>query len=394
MEAPVRIFNLQFLAKSTQTQSNFPRFCYRSITHQPHRYTHIVSTANPRCSLSRFHSSISLPIKFFTSLSSSHPLNPSIPINTSNFTSKSPQGNPIFTWNRAAISRDAGFLGAKDPVVTVVLLGWLGAKQKHLRKYVEWYNSKGIHAITFVVDAGDLLWFDLGERVEQKVTALAKELISWVSESEKDGRERRLLFHTFSNTGWFEYGYILDVMRDREDLMEKIRGCVIDSGGGEPFNPKVWAAGFSAAILKKRNSVTNTLVSDETTDSKREANASKIQENMALSVECVVLSVLEKLFSTLLKLPDVDQRLKKVVCVLSKNQPSCPQLYLYSTADKVVPYESIESVFEEQKKLGKEVISHNFVSSPHVDHYRTFPDIYLSVLNKFLKECFAGVKQT
>lgn len=39
----------------------------------------------------------------------------------------------------------------EENTTSVVLLGWLGSQQKHLKKYVEWYNQQGMHAVTFVL---------------------------------------------------------------------------------------------------------------------------------------------------------------------------------------------------------------------------------------------------
>ena len=35
------------------------------------------------------------------------------------------------------------------------------------------------------------------------------------------------------------YGAVLECWEDRPELFEKIRGCVVDSGAGSPFDPKV-----------------------------------------------------------------------------------------------------------------------------------------------------------
>jgi hypothetical protein len=80
----------------------------------------------------------------------------------------------------------------------VVLLGWLGAKQKHLKKYAEWYTSKGYHVITFTFPMADVLSYQPGGKAEQNVHMLVDHLADWLEEE----NEKNLVFHTFSNTGW------------------------------------------------------------------------------------------------------------------------------------------------------------------------------------------------
>ncbi|KAI5665198.1 hypothetical protein M9H77_24521 [Catharanthus roseus] len=293
-----------------------------------------------------------------------------------------------FRWNYAAengnVGREFGVASEKGPVVTAVLLGWLGAKPKHLRRYVELYNARGIHAVTFVASVWDVLSVDLGRKLQERINVLARELSCWLSESEKDGRERFLIFHTFSNTGWLAYGAILDSFQERPDLLEKIKGCIIDSGGDPNIDPKVWAAGFATAMLKKRSSSTYPLVEAGGNKMGDSIDTSKIQGKDPLLIETLLLSAFEKMFSFLLKLPDINQRLSRIISILVNRQPPCPQLYLYSRADKVIPFQSVESFIEDQKRAGKSVQSFDFGSSPHVDHYRTFPDLYSLHLENFL----------
>ncbi|XP_047312826.1 transmembrane protein 53-like [Impatiens glandulifera] len=270
------------------------------------------------------------------------------------------------------------------PLVIVVLLGWLGAKPRHLRRYAELYSSRGINTVSFVVSVKEVLSLDKGKRLERRVASLSREIESWLSYS--DGRQRFLIFHTFSNTGWLTYGSILENLQGKKNILEKIIGCVVDSGGDPDLNPKVWAAGFASALLKKRSS-NSVHPSCNIVDEVEKNDHSPFMESM-------LLKVLDKLFTVLLNQPDINRRLKKkIIDTLETKQPCCPQLYLYSSADKVIPYKSVESFIEDQEQRGKKVFSFNFGTSPHVDHYRTFPETYSSQLHTFLDQSLAQMKR-
>lgn len=71
---------------------------------------------------------------------------------------------------------------------------------------------------------------------------------------------------------------------------------------------QVWAAGFAAAILKKRSSSTYpTVEAQKVNGAEAELSASNLQEPKPQMIEAMVLSSLEKFFSYVLNLPDVNQ---------------------------------------------------------------------------------------
>ncbi|KAH1090848.1 hypothetical protein J1N35_018105 [Gossypium stocksii] len=58
-------------------------------------------------------------------------------------------------------------------------------------------------------------------------------------------------------------------------------------------------------------------------------------------VEAVVLVTLEKFFKSVLNMLEVERKFVAVVDAALEAHLNCPQLYLYSTADKVVPYSTV-----------------------------------------------------
>ncbi|KAK9275222.1 hypothetical protein L1049_022484 [Liquidambar formosana] len=285
--------------------------------------------------------------------------------------------------NAYDISGSSDCLSAKSRTV-VVLLGWLGAKQKHLKRYAEWYTSKGFHVITFTFPMAKILSYQVGGKAEQDIDLLVNHLSDWLEEE----HGKNLVFHTFSNTGWLTYGVILEKFQKQDpSLMARIRGCIVDSAPVAAPDPQVWASGFSAAFLKKHSVATKGIVSSNDIGMDALAAAETVEEPKPAVTEAALLLVLGKFFEVVLNLPTVNRRLSDVLGLLSSRQPSCPQLYIYSSADRVIPAGSVESFIEEQRRIGHEVRACNFVSTPHVDHFRNDPKLYTSQVTQFLEDC-------
>jgi pimeloyl-ACP methyl ester carboxylesterase len=157
---------------------------------------------------------------------------------------------------------------------------------------------------------------------------------------------------------------------------------------------QVWASGFAAALLGKRSSAVRY---DDLVPGKVVAQPAGLPDPLqqrqthATMREAFLHSALEKFFSIFLQLPLIRKRLAEVTTILAEKQPASPQLYIYSTADKVIPVRYVESFIEKQKQQGRSVWSKNMEHSPHVDHFRANPAEYTQHLREFLEKCVPHV---
>lgn len=67
--------------------------------------------------------------------------------------------------------------------------------------------------------------------------------------------------------------------------------------------------------------------------------------------------------------------------------PGWPHLHLYSTADQVIRHRDIEIFVDTLKQKGVPVDSFDFVSTPHVGHFKKFPEQYALNCRNFLAAC-------
>ncbi|XP_020593661.1 transmembrane protein 53-B [Phalaenopsis equestris] len=294
----------------------------------------------------------------------------------------------LYRWHLPNPNAD-GMLGKSNcssamSQTVVVLLGWLGAKQKHLKRYADWYTSRGFHAVTFTFPMSEIISYKAGGKAEIDVENLANHLADWVEEESG----KNLVFHTFSNTGWLIYGVLIEKFQKQDpSVIGKIKGCVVDSAPVAAPDPQVWASGFSAAFLKKQSVAAKVMPDPNISEMGVAMAVNSLEQPKPAVLEVAMLTALEKCFNVVLNLPTINRRLTDVLKVLSTEQPNCPQLYIYSSADRVIPAKCVESFVEKQRRAGHVVRACNFGNSPHVDHFRNHPHLYSSQLTSFFEDC-------
>ncbi|KAM3605255.1 uncharacterized protein V6R79_023127 [Siganus canaliculatus] len=257
---------------------------------------------------------------------------------------------------------DRHWQGTKEPVV--VLLGWTGCKDKHLSKYSDYYNEQGCVTIRYTAPLKTVFISESFGYKELKSTALKLLEILFDYEVETSP----IFFHIFSNGGFMLYRYIVELLRnDKQFSSLNVIGSVVDSGPG------------SGNVLGGIRALTAILGP---------------QINPILKYVLVALFALTAFLLRVVLYPLTKYIHMHHYDAVQERPPSWPHLFLYSRDDPVIRHRDIEAFVESLKQKGVPVDSFDFVTSPHVGHFRKFPEQYTLKCRDFLVACMKDSEGT
>lgn len=69
----------------------------------------------------------------------------------------------------------------------------------------------------------------------------------------------------------------------------------------------------------------------------------------------------------------------------------CPQLYLYSVRDTLIPYKDVEKIIAVRRSRGVHVLTQRWDDSAHVAHLLAHRETYITACRDFLQHCLRSV---
>eukprot|EP00178_Gracilaria_changii_P012491 TRINITY_DN353_c0_g1_i1.p1 TRINITY_DN353_c0_g1~~TRINITY_DN353_c0_g1_i1.p1 ORF type:complete len:396 (+),score=63.86 TRINITY_DN353_c0_g1_i1:329-1516(+) len=230
-------------------------------------------------------------------------------------------------------------------VPIVILLSWMGASKKHLKKYSKFYEDLG-YEVAFVCNGLRTAIFPPASKAQ------AKKIENIIAQQHPD---RPVFVHAFS-IGTGIYGLLLDGFRHEKEKLNmftrKVAGVVFDSGPA-PIFPHDVAKG--------------------------------------LHTVCPMISraVWEPIASAFFWVTKARNSFGKSEDALRTMQLDTPQLYFYSGDDKVIPdmKNAVEEFMEKNRQRGLEVYNKFWEKSIHASHLKVHPDEYIANLSSFINRC-------
>ncbi|XP_004347905.1 hypothetical protein CAOG_04080 [Capsaspora owczarzaki ATCC 30864] len=231
------------------------------------------------------------------------------------------------------------------PAPVAVVFGWMGAKTRHVHKTIEFYNAKGMDAISYMPTPRDVLQPDYGRA---QLTKLLEHL---------NVTKNPAVFHCFS-TGGYLYGQVLSLLQSPHTkhfhgVRDQVRGTVMDSVVDE--------SGVRYGI----------------------PNALFPKAPMQRAIASLTVNFILNNFKT------VDSALKHASESFHNTTIQAPSLWYYCRNDDIADHRIIEAVVAKWRARGLKCNEQFWEQSRHVSHAKVHPHIYFSALDAFIAESLA-----
>ncbi|XP_013787624.1 transmembrane protein 53-like [Limulus polyphemus] len=255
-------------------------------------------------------------------------------------------------------------LNEKEPVV--ILFGWLGCADRYLTKYGNLYEKYGCITVRYTPPVQCVLNMSAQKLLYQH----ALKLIAFL---EDIGLEKHpVFFHVFSNTGTMMYGIISDLLKKRKTVSFQVQGCIYDSA---PAKLSFFGIAKSIISVTPGNIFYKYFISFFST-------LFMYMYSCALSV-WLGQKILDK----------QPYHYNRVWDNLIDEPGKHPQLFLFSKADDLCPYKTIEDFIQWRKKHGVDVTSVLWEDSKHVRHLEEHEEDYTSHIVNFLEHCLSHQRE-
>jgi len=244
------------------------------------------------------------------------------------------------TYQPAAASITAG-----DRKPLVILCGWMGAKPRQMKVFLDFYHKRGFDALLFAVGPKHVLLPSAAEEHMKKVVELALQPTAGASPPSS------LVFHHFS-VGGYLFGQMLrglEASNKLHSFSKLISAQIFDSP------PDI--AGVPAGLARSMG----------------------IGAPFSLIIEYTVKAYLAITKLTTGKGHELASQ------AFHQNTVPAPSLWFYSEGDDVADYKDCEIVIEKWRAKGTLVEMCTWKESKHIQHARFDPAKYFGTLDDFLK---------
>lgn len=228
----------------------------------------------------------------------------------------------------------------KTTKVLPVLFGWTLSNQKCMGKYAAVYNELGLAAACLPPTVPHVWFRRQGVRHSAEVFSVISNNVA---------QDTKIILHCFSGAPGVAFPFISTDLPQNLSIV----AAIFDSGPVEFTRPAILAAGKCGLDQRAIN-------------------------HLYYYAFCGLGSAVEFVFGRRKRLLETEARVSSVFEV--------PQLYLYSEVDPVALPGNVETIMDEQAKLGRSVEQCRWKDSEHVMHLLKYPEEYRAAVFSFLSK--------